>query len=206
MAMNDLRYLLPLAALFIYGCATPPPPPPPKPQSYAVLLENPDGSSGRIMISNSQGETVIDKPRYGANLAGAAGQAYAVDDGKIKQDFGAALAARPPLPESFLLYFEVGGTQLTPESKALIARILDAVKNHPAADVSIIGHTDTVGTPESNEALGLSRAQAVAQLIQSAGLKAHEVTVTSHGERNLLVGTPDNTPEPRNRRVEITVR
>ena len=30
--------------------------------------------------------------------------------------------------------------------------------------------------------------------------------VTSHGEGNLLVKTPDNTPEPANRRVEITVR
>jgi hypothetical protein len=30
--------------------------------------------------------------------------------------------------------------------------------------------------------------------------------VTSHGEGDLLVKTRDNTPEPRNRRVEITVR
>jgi peptidoglycan-associated lipoprotein len=32
------------------------------------------------------------------------------------------------------------------------------------------------------------------------------ITVVSHGERNLLIATPDNTPEPKNRRVEITVR
>jgi outer membrane protein OmpA-like peptidoglycan-associated protein len=57
-----------------------------------------------------------------------------------------------------------------------------------------------------NEALSLKRAQAVADLIQSKGLRVEELTVESHGERNLLVPTPDETPEPRNRRVEVTIR
>jgi outer membrane protein OmpA-like peptidoglycan-associated protein len=39
-----------------------------------------------------------------------------------------------------------------------------------------------------------------------AGLDASTVEVTSHGETDLLVKTPDETPEPRNRRVEIAVR
>jgi outer membrane protein OmpA-like peptidoglycan-associated protein len=30
--------------------------------------------------------------------------------------------------------------------------------------------------------------------------------VESHGKRNLLVPTPDNTEEVRNRRVEVTIR
>ena len=32
------------------------------------------------------------------------------------------------------------------------------------------------------------------------------IDVTSHGEGDPMVKTPDETPEPRNRRVEITVR
>ena len=35
---------------------------------------------------------------------------------------------------------------------------------------------------------------------------APTIEATTHGEADLLVKTPDNTPEPRNRRVEITVR
>ena len=38
------------------------------------------------------------------------------------------------------------------------------------------------------------------------GLDASLMVVTSHGEADLLVPTPDETPEPRNRRVEIAVR
>jgi outer membrane protein OmpA-like peptidoglycan-associated protein len=42
-------------------------------------------------------------------------------------------------------------------------------------------------------------------LIQ-AGLDPSTVEIISHGETDLLVKTADETPEPRNRRVEISVR
>jgi len=46
----------------------------------------------------------------------------------------------------------------------------------------------------------------VADMLKEKGLKARELTVESHGERNPLVKTPDNTQEPKNRRVEVSVR
>jgi outer membrane protein OmpA-like peptidoglycan-associated protein len=39
-----------------------------------------------------------------------------------------------------------------------------------------------------------------------AGLAPSTVDVSSHGESDLIVKTRDKTPEPRNRRVEISVR
>jgi outer membrane protein OmpA-like peptidoglycan-associated protein len=194
-----------LAAAMVAGCATPPPPaPPPKPPSYVVLLPNTDGTVGRITVSGAQGEVVLERPRQGAQFDGS--PPFMVDEARIERDFGAALAARPVLPVSFLLYYEAGGTRLTPDSQALIPKVLEAVRSRPAPDVSVIGHTDSVGSSESNEKLGLERAQSIAVLIREAGLRAHDLTIASHGERNPLVATPDNTAEPRNRRVEITVR
>ncbi|MCF0020001.1 OmpA family protein, partial [Pseudomonas stutzeri] len=49
-------------------------------------------------------------------------------------------------------------------------------------------------------------AQRMAELLRARGLEAMELRVESHGERNLLVATPDATAEPRNRRVEVLVR
>ena len=46
----------------------------------------------------------------------------------------------------------------------------------------------------------------MAELLRARGLEAMELRVESHGERNLLVATPDATAEPRNRRVEVLVR
>jgi outer membrane protein OmpA-like peptidoglycan-associated protein len=116
------------------------------------------------------------------------------------------MAARPQLPERFLLYFVSGGAQLTPESQALLPGIVASAAQRPAVDVSIIGHTDTVGRAEQNEELALKRAQAIAELIKAKGLKVHALAIESHGERNLLIKTADETAEPRNRRVEISLR
>ena len=43
-------------------------------------------------------------------------------------------------------------------------------------------------------------------LLLAAGLTGSQVDVASHGETDLLVATADNVAEPRNRRVEVTVR
>ena len=188
--------------ILLAGCVTRPPPPPP---SYAVLLDNADGSVGAITITGSRGQVLVTRSRFGATLDGSS-QPCIFDQAQIESDFAEVLAARPQLPVSFLLYFEGAGTTLTAASQAQIARILAAVAGRPVPDVSIIGHTDTVGGAEANERLGLERAQLVAKLITAAGLKVSELTVTSHGEFNLLVKTPDETPEPKNRRVEITIR
>jgi outer membrane protein OmpA-like peptidoglycan-associated protein len=184
--------------LFAAGCTTH--------KSYVVLMENADGTTGKLAVTGAGGEVVLEKPRTAADLDGRAGAPFAVAEDVLKRDFGPALAAQPPLPESFLLYYKTGGTVLTEESRALIPAVLKATGKHPAPDVSVIGHTDTIGDSAANEKLALQRAQAVAEIIQRAGLQVHDLTVTSHGEKNLLIPTPDNTDEPRNRRVEVTVR
>jgi len=174
-------------------------------KSYVVLLENPDGSTGAVVVKGAKGEQVIDQARQGAAVDGSAKPA-AVAEADIQRDFSSAMAARPLLPERFLLYFESGGAQLTAESNALLPKVIENAAKRPAVDVSIIGHTDTQGRADQNEALALKRAQAIAELIKKKGLKVHALSVESHGERNLLIKTADETSEPRNRRVEISLR
>jgi peptidoglycan-associated lipoprotein len=188
--------LMALGLVLLAGCAS---------KSYVVLLENPDGSTGAVVVKGSQGEQVIDQARHGAALDGATKPA-AVAEADIQRDFAAAMAARPLLPERFLLYFASGGAQLTAESQALLPKIVDSAAKRPAVDVSIIGHTDTVGRAEQNEELALKRAQAIAELIKAKGLQVHALSIESHGERNLLIRTADEVAEPRNRRVEISLR
>jgi outer membrane protein OmpA-like peptidoglycan-associated protein len=193
-----------LASVLLSGCATPPPPEA-KAQSYVVLLASPDGSVGKVVVQGSKGEQVIDQARSAALLDGSAAPAP-VDEARLQRDFGEAMSAKPVLPQHFILYFESGGARLTAASLALLPEILESTKQRATVDMSITGHSDTVGKADVNEALSLKRAQAVADLIQSKGLRVEELTVESHGERNLLVPTPDETPEPRNRRVEVTIR
>jgi len=213
---NRMLRLAVVGAVVLAGCATPPPPPPPAPapkveaprpvKSYVVLLESPDGTTGQVVVRGTRGEQVIDRARTGVPLDGSRAAAPVAEE-KIRADFATAMSARPLLPEQFLLYFELAGTNLTPASQALLPRILESIAKRPGVEVSIIGHTDTMGRPDINETLGLRRAELIAKIIREQGLRADiALAIESHGERNQLVQTPDETAEPRNRRVEISIR
>ena len=129
-----------------------------------------------------------------------------MSEADVKRLFGGALAALPPAPRHFILHFGFESDTLTAESIALLPEILRAVKALSVPEVVVVGHTDTMGDLRANLALGLKRAISVRSILVEAGFAPSTIEVTSHGEADLLVKTPNNTPEPRNRRVEITVR
>ncbi len=189
--------MLAMIALGLAGCAN---------QSYVVLLANDDGTTGKVFVSGREGSTLLERHHDGATIGGPAGKTFIVSDDQIAQDFGAAMAASPKKPLSVLFYFETGRVLLTPESKARIPIVLAEISKRPAPDISIVGHTDTVGNDDENDSLGLARARFVAMLFDSITIGTDMITVESHGEKNLLVPTPDDTDEALNRRVEVMVR
>jgi len=177
-------------------------------QDLVVLLPEADGTVGRATVSNPSGNVELGTVRASTRVT--AGQApmpvTELSDAEVQQLFGPALAAQPPASSHFILYFRFDSEELTDESRALLSQVLQVLKNHPAPRVNVIGHTDTTGSPASNVELGLRRANAVRTLLIQTGLDAASVDTTSHGEATLLVTTADEVFEPRNRRVEITVR
>jgi outer membrane protein OmpA-like peptidoglycan-associated protein len=72
--------------------------------------------------------------------------------------------------------------------------------------VTVIGHTDLVGSDQYNDALSTQRAQRVRDELVHAGMAGQHVEIASRGKREPLYRTPEGVAEPRNRRVEINVR
>jgi len=145
------------------GCAAPPPALNP---SYVTLLPSPDGSMGEVEVQGSKGTQRVTRARDAVPLDGSQAPAP-VDPARFQRDFADAIAARPELPLHFMLYFETGNTQLTPESMELLPRIVDRAIHRRTVDLSVIGHSDTVGKTDLNENLSLRRAQSVAEIIQA---------------------------------------
>ena len=114
-------------------------------------------------------------------------------------------APAPAEPGEFLIWFDTNQSTLTPEGLRVVAQAAEAYKQRGAARISVIGHTDTTGSRNSNVELGLRRATAVRSLLVQAGISTLSIETRSHGEAELLVQTADNVSEPRNRRVEITL-
>lgn len=174
-----------------------------------MLLPDPErNATGRAAVSNAGASADLDAAGeytlVGVNQPPT--RVKMMKESEVKRLYGDLLASLPPAPKHFTLYFRFESDELTDESRALVPDVLQAMKNRPVPEVSVVGHTDTTGTPNSNFDLGLKRGNMVRGLLVAAGLDATSVEVTSHGEAVLLVRTPDETYEPRNRRVEITIR
>jgi outer membrane protein OmpA-like peptidoglycan-associated protein len=172
-----------------------------------VLLPNEDGAPSTITVTNSGGSAVIDKPNGGVAVArpSSAPEPLSLSETEINKDWADALALQPPRPVVIRLYFVLDTTEMTPDSQARLPRLLDLIRQRPAPEVVISGHTDRSGDPKYNEELGLRRAEAVRRAIESIGVPPDLITVTSYGAGDPLVRT-SRPYEPRNRRVEITVR
>ena len=177
-------------------------------ETLAVLLIDEDRSVGRTVVSNPHGKTEL-SAAYASTHATANSAPTPValmSEAEVQRIFGAALSALPPLTQQFTVYFRFESEELTPESRSQLPEILEAVKNHSAQEVVLIGHTDTTGTANRNFDLGLSRARSVRNILVSIGLQPTIIQVISHGEADQLVKTDDEIFEPKNRRVEIMVR
>ena len=121
--------------------------------------------------------------------------------------FHDAIAALPPRPVSFLLYFTTGTDDLTEASKLELARMLEELRRREVADIVVIGHTDRVGNEQSNDELSLARAERVkAEFVAQGVAPAERIRAAGRGEREPVVPTENDVDEPLNRRVEINVR
>ena len=174
-----------------------------------VLVPDPDGTVGRIEVSTPAGSQTLTRAGETTAVAdpGAAPEAPTIMAAQdIDRLFGTVLAAEPTPPARILLYFETGSVVLVQESEALIPEILAAIRARKSVDISVVGHTDSVGNSEVNDQLALNRAQRIKDILLAAGVPSEAIEIGSHGKNNPLVPTPDETPEPRNRRVEVIVR
>jgi outer membrane protein OmpA-like peptidoglycan-associated protein len=193
--------------LALAGCAAPPAPPPPTPPvDSVILLPEKDGRATAVTLTQGERRVEIATPYAGARTSAAGPQGFTSDAQAVRERFGAALDAQPPRPTSFLLYFTEGRDTLTEESRAVVEKVFSEIAARPAPDIVVIGHTDTTGSQATNDTLSLQRAETIRRELIGRGIAAQNVIASGRGERELLVPTPDNVAEPRNRRVEIIVR
>jgi len=105
------------------------------------------------------------------------------------------------------LYFDTGSDQLTAESAPALSEISKALKASPELKLYVVGHTDNVGSPASNQELSARRAKSVAASLEND----HGI----NGERLVSIGvglaapvTSNKTEEGKalNRRVELVER
>lgn len=112
--------------------------------------------------------------------------------------------APEPVARDYLVYFDFDKFNVRPDAATILDRVAEAIDETGAISVSLVGHTDTVGSPEYNQFLSVERAGSVRDYLKSMGVTA-EITATGVGESDPRVPTPDQVREQENRNVQIRI-
>jgi outer membrane protein OmpA-like peptidoglycan-associated protein len=171
-----------------------------------VLLPEKDGRPTAVSVRQGDREVILDQPYAAAKTSQLGPRAYVATPQDVAAQFGSALAARPARAVSFTLYFVEGKDEFTDQSKQVVSGILAEIAKRPVPDILVVGHTDTVGSDQANDALGQQRAEIVRVALIGLGIAPDAIRALSRGKRSLAVQTPNGVAEPLNRRVEIIVR
>lgn len=177
-------------------------------RTTVVLLTDESGTTGQARVSAAAAAVDLARPREATDVAIKQRPAppRIMDEAEVQQRFNDALGALPLPPLRVVLRFLFDSDELDATSRDELPALIRQIRERPAPDVVVVGHTDTVGTGELNLELGQRRANAVRRILVDAGVSPDVIESRSHGEADPLVRTGDETPEPANRRVEITLR
>ncbi len=103
------------------------------------------------------------------------------------------LPKRPPLGMEFsetsdlqTVYFEFDKYSLTTQTREVLQRNAEWLKQHPNISVQIEGHCDERGTLEYNQVLGENRAVNTKKYLMSLGVNPDRIYTISYGETQLV--------------------
>jgi outer membrane protein OmpA-like peptidoglycan-associated protein len=176
-------------------------------EEQVIVLPDANGRTGTVVVERGGERIVLNEP-YASSRITDEGQIKfeKLPEPEVRATFQRVVTALPARPLSFLLYFVRGSDTPTDASKLEDERMLQELRKRSTHDIVVIGHTDRVGRQEANDELSLQRAERVKAHLVEHGIAAERIRTAGRGEREPVVPTEDGVDEPRNRRVEISVR
>jgi outer membrane protein OmpA-like peptidoglycan-associated protein len=106
-------------------------------------------------------------------------------------------------PKSYLVFFDFNKSDLTSQAVTIVNQAAANAGPAHVTQLTVTGHTDTVGSDAYNMRLSRRRAESVAAQLEKDGIPSSEIQIVAKGKRDLLVPTSDGVKEPQNRRVQI---
>lgn len=107
--------------------------------------------------------------------------------------------------DRFVVYFGFDRSDLTAAARQTIGDVLATLKSLSNPLISVVGHTDRVGSVSYNQGLSERRANSVTQALTSGNVSMESITKSGRSELETAIPTADGVREPKNRRVEITI-
>jgi len=175
------------------------------------------GAAAGAVVGAIIGNQVGGDTRTGAVVGAAIGAAIGGSEGhrmdqqqKELQQIPGVEVTRPSENEIAVnltndILFDYNSYALRQESKSTLQNLADNFRKYPEEQISVEGHTDSVGSDESNQRLSEERADSVRDYLVDQGVTGTRITAVGFGKTRPKAS--NDTPEGRqmNRRVEIRI-
>lgn len=102
--------------------------------------------------------------------------------------------------------FATGLATLTPAARASLDKLLSEREDRTYTQITVTGHTDSVGNDAANLALSKRRAETVAGYLKAHGLNAQTVSVSGRGSADPVASNATAEGRASNRRVDISLQ
>lgn len=123
----------------------------------------------------------------------------------VVQQVAAPLPA-DPCAERVQLYgvnFDFNQATLRSDGQVTLDALVVALRRCPATRISIVGHTDSIGTEQYNRILSAKRAHAIVDYLVSRGLNRQMLSPRGAGESEPIATNMYEPGRAQNRRVEV---
>ncbi|MBA4364247.1 MULTISPECIES: OmpA family protein [Pseudomonas] len=107
------------------------------------------------------------------------------------------------LPSDVLFAFNK--SDLSPAAQSQLDSLMSKLQFADVVSIKVIGHTDSVGSDEYNQALSERRASSVAAYLLSQGIAPSKLTSEGKGESQPLADNETDEGRAKNRRVELHI-
>lgn len=102
--------------------------------------------------------------------------------------------------------FDFNSAVLKREGRALLDTIAKKAKAVKAQKITVVGHTDSMGTDAYNQKLSERRAAAVKNYLVSKGISAKTIVASGKGESSPVASNSTEEGRAKNRRVEVDIQ
>lgn len=101
--------------------------------------------------------------------------------------------------------FATGRSELTGSAPEGLRKLAEFLGEYPDRQITIEGHTDSIGSAESNVSLSERRASSVQAFLANQGVAGNRMRALGMGEGSPIASNESPTGRQQNRRVEVII-
>ena len=167
----------------------------------AAVYERDDYVSLKVVRDNHEVWVAVEASADGASYGLTVRELAEMEQEVKASDMLAALNKSGRI--TLYINFDTGQATIRPESEKIIDEIASLLQDNTELQLSIEGHTDNVGSPASNKALSVARAETVLDAVVGKGVAASRLSAVGWGQEKPIAANRSEEGRAKNRRVEI---